>query len=126
MGMKGDAEWWREKGKQVAAELRIFADFLEHQRLPTDTCGALLGKYTIVQNGVSVTVDYDSVQSAAERLEAQIAAMELGVIRCKDCRHPDPEKLSDDGRPYCWKTGWYICDEFYCFMAEPKAVKPSE
>lgn len=60
------------------------------------------------------------------KLEAQIAAMELGVIRCKDCRHPDPKKLSDDGRPYCWKTGWYICDEFYCFMAEPKAAKPAE
>lgn len=70
MGMKGDAEWWREKGKQVAAELRIFADFLEHQRLPTDTCGAPMGKYTIMQNGVSVTVDYDNVLTASERLLA--------------------------------------------------------
>ena len=41
------------------------------------------------------------------------------VVRCKDCRFRDYGRLSDDGRPYCWQTAWYICDDFFCYMGEP-------
>lgn len=69
--------------------------------------------------------DYDSedvriAKQKIARLEAKIASMELGVIRCKSCRFRDFSKMSaDDLRPFCWQTAWYVEDEMYCFMAEP-------
>lgn len=68
--MKGDTQWWLEKTYTAAQELESILNLIKASQLPPGVVIIPTGSYTIANNGVSVTIDFDEVRTPEETITA--------------------------------------------------------